>query len=270
MIKLVLSDVDGTLIPLGQGTVTQRTLAAIKAVQDAGVRFGLATGRDVPELLGQFRGQAWPFDTGILSNGKKIMVDGELARLTLLSNESLSRLAELAREYPQTFVNVYPLEVEPADLVYCIGATEEEIAPWKGTFGFNGVAIPKVPDTQIIGATIACNRDQQTLDDFLKRAREVCPCFDYAQPAPQWCDVLPKGLNKGTALPMLLDALGLSHDEVMMFGDADNDVAILLSVEHSVVVAGATPAASAAARWHIGPAEDDSVAQALEQIAKEK
>ena len=52
-----------------------------------------------------------------------------------------------------------------------------------------------------------------------------------------------------------------------MFGDADNDLAILNAVEHSVAVANATPAVKAASRWHIGSAEDESVAEALERLA---
>ena len=67
---------------------------------------------------------------------------------------------------------------------------------------------------------------------------------------------------------MLMDELGITSDEVVMFGDADNDLAILQAVENSVVVAGATPAAKAAAKWHIGACEDEAVAEALEGIAR--
>ena len=53
---------------------------------------------------------------------------------------------------------------------------------------------------------------------------------------------------------------------MLFFGDADNDVALMGAVEHSVAVANATPAAAAAARWHIGAAEDEAVAEALEEL----
>lgn len=78
---------------------------------------------------------------------------------------------------------------------------------------------------------------------------------------------MPAGVNKGSSLGALLDELGISSDEVVFFGDAENDLQIMEKVENSVAVANATPAAAAAARWHIGSSADDSVAAALEDIA---
>ena len=69
------------------------------------------------------------------------------------------------------------------------------------------------------------------------------------------------------ALPMLLDAMGISQDEVVFFGDAENDLALMGALRNSVAVANATPAAAAAARYHIGRCDEDSVAAALEEIA---
>ena len=268
MIKLALSDVDGTLVPFGHQHVSARTLEAIRTLQNAGVHFGLATGRDEPDLIRQFCGQSWPFDTGILSNGKKIMVDGTIACLTLLDNDAVARVASLTLEYPDSFVSVYPQNAVPSDRVYCIGATREQMAPWLTSVGANAVIVDRVPDVQILGATIACNHSQRMMEELIARAVQECPELDFAQPFPQWCDVLPKGLNKGSALSILLEALGMTGDEAVFFGDAENDLALLGSIENSVAVANATPAAAAAARWHIGACEDDAVALALEQIAQ--
>ena len=138
---------------------------------------------------------------------------------------------------------------------------------WSKTYSFTGVIVDEMPREDIIGATIACPEDQETMDRIEAFVRAECPEFDIAKPAVRWWDILPKGLNKGTALHMLMDEIGASVDEVVMFGDADNDLAILREVENSVVVAGATPAAKAAARWHIGACEDEAVAEALEDIA---
>ena len=56
-------------------------------------------------------------------------------------------------------------------------------------------------------------------------------------------------------------------DEVVVFGDADNDLPMFAAVENPVAVAGATPEAAEAARWHIGACEDDAVAAAIEALA---
>lgn len=267
MIKLVLSDVDGTLIPLGAGGASERTMRAIRRVQEAGVRFGLATGRDIVELMQLFGGDDIAFRTGILSNGKKIMVDGKIARLSLIDNDALQRMVDIVIRYPRTFMTVYPLHTDESNPIYCMGATEEELVTWSKLYAFTGIVVPEVPDVQIIGATIASEAPEDVLEEIRLRALEACPEFDIVMPAPRWWDVLPKGLNKGTALQMLMQELGISANEVVMFGDADNDLAILRAVEHSVAVANATPAAKAASAWHIGPCDEDAVAQALEQLA---
>ena len=268
MIKLVLSDVDGTLIPLGQEHASKRTMDAIREVQEAGVRFGVSTGRDIVELMRLFDGDDIAFRTGILSNGKKILVDGEVKRLSLIDNEALSRLAEEVSTYPGTMVTAYPLNTDETNPIYCMGATQEELEEWAKTYAFAGTRVDHMPKEKVIGATIACHAEQEVLDRIEDFVRDACPEFDIAKPAARWWDILPKGLNKGTALQMLLDELGVARDEVVVFGDADNDLAILRVVENAVAVANATPAVKEAAKWHIGHCDDDAVAQALEDIAR--
>ena len=268
MIKLVLCDVDGTLIPLGSHGATARTMQAISRVREAGVQFGLATGRDVVELMQLFDGNDLPFRTGILSNGKKVFVDREMVRLSLISNEGLERLAAKVTEYPGVMMTAYPFETDASNPIYCLGTTAEEMEGWAKIYSFNGILADEVPPIEIIGATIALPDDEEIMRSVERDARELCPEFDIAKPSVRWWDILPKGLNKGTALQMLMDELGITSDEVVMFGDADNDLAILQAVENSVVVEGATPAAKAAAKWQIGACEDEAVADALEDIAR--
>ena len=67
---------------------------------------------------------------------------------------------------------------------------------------------------------------------------------------------------------ILSNVLGLEPDEVCVFGDADNDLDMLRAVPNSCAVANANPAASRAARWHVGASADFGVARALEQIAE--
>lgn len=268
MIKLVLSDVDGTLIPLGRGTASERTMRAIEHVRAAGVQFGLATGRDVVELMQLFGGNDVAFRTGILSNGKKIMVDGSIARLSLIENDALARLANALSDFPHTMVTAYPYHTNETNPIYCRGVSVDEIEQWSKTYAFQGTLVDEFPNEKIIGATIACNASEDVLAQIEQCVHETCPEFDIAKPSARWWDILPKGLNKGTALGMLLDELGITSDEVVMFGDASNDLAILLSVENSVVVANGTPEAKAAAKWIIGDCADEAVADALEDIAR--
>ena len=52
-IKAVLCDIDGTLLT-SQHTVSPRTVAAIRALRERGVLFGLCTGRDAQATEAMF------------------------------------------------------------------------------------------------------------------------------------------------------------------------------------------------------------------------
>ena len=79
---------------------------------------------------------------------------------------------------------------------------------------------------------------------------------------------MPHGVSKASGLHVLMDKLGLSDEEVVVFGDAANDVPVFQEVTNSVAVANATKEVAALARYHIGACADDGVAVALEDIAQ--
>ena len=81
-------------------------------------------------------------------------------------------------------------------------------------------------------------------------------------------DCVPKGWSKASGLRILQILLAVRSDEVVCFGDSDNDYQILSSVEHSVAVANANDRVKTVARHHIGLCDDDAVGHALEDLAR--
>lgn len=65
--------------------------------------------------------------------------------------------------------------------------------------------------------------------------------------------VLPSGINKAVGIRRALDELGRSERNLIAFGDAENDVSMLVDAEVGVAAQGSVPAISALA--------DDSIAQ---------
>jgi Cof subfamily protein (haloacid dehalogenase superfamily) len=267
MIRLALSDMDNTLLPFGQDRVDERTLGAISTLRSSGVRFGPATGRDEQELHRFFAGDDSCFETGIVSNGKKVKVDGELVWARYLDRDALQRLADAFAPVPGVFVAVYPAKTDLSNPAYVLGATPAQMAPYERRFKFNGTIVSQVPDIDVIAATVACEEDE-AMDWVRREAARVAPELVVVPPVPNWFDVLPRGVNKGTSLRHLLEALGIGPEEVVFFGDAENDLQIMGEIPNSVAVANATREAAEAARWHIGPCWDDAVADALLDIAE--
>ena len=92
--------------------------------------------------------------------------------------------------------------------------------------------------------------------------------FTCPMPGVGHLDLTPKGFGKEHGGDFLMERLGLSPDEVCCFGDAENDLGLLSHYPNSVAVANAVPAVKEVARWHVGPANEESVAHALLDIAR--
>ncbi|WP_455138347.1 HAD family hydrolase [Thermophilibacter sp.] len=268
MIKLVLSDMDNTLVPLGARHVSSRTVDAIHAVIESGVRFGPDTGRDYVELMRFFRMDESCFMTGIFSNGKRVRADGAYVSTTLLDHDALVRIDQALRGEKGMFLVCYPVDTNLLNPAYGVGVTSAELAVFEARTGFNGGVVDEVPDIDFVAATIACPGGPERMERCRQVVAEAAPEMRIVSPIPEWFDVLPRDVSKAAGLDVLLDALDVDLDEVLVFGDAENDLEIMRKVPHSVAVANATPEVAAAACHHVGACADEGVADALLEVVR--
>lgn len=268
MIKLVLSDMDNTLVPFGARHASPRTIEAIHAVLDAGVRFGPDTGRDYVELMRFFKMDEACFMTGIFSNGKRVRADGRYVQTTLIDHDVLVRIDQALRPEEGMFLVCYPAETNLFNPAYGVGVSSAELAVFEARTSFNGGTVDEVPDIDFVAATIACPGGSERMERCRQLIAETVPEVRIVSPIPEWFDVLPVGTSKAAGLEVLLDALGIGVDEVAVFGDAENDLEIMRKVPHSVAVANASDEVLGVARHRVGASADEGVADALFEIAR--
>lgn len=72
-----------------------------------------------------------------------------------------------------------------------------------------------------------------------------------------------KDAGKGKTLLWLLDKLGISPEEAMAFGDADNDSSMLEAVKYGIAMGNATENCKKSAACVTGTNEEDGVAEAI-------
>lgn len=274
MIKLILADMDGTLLPFGSRVVSERTHRAILSALDAGIAFGPASGRDYVDLADAFDGDARCFSTGIMANGKKVFSDGKLVFKKTLSTEALVKLEGAVRPYAGTSLwlvadadetgmrcEQFLCGVEPDD-EFALGIVEDS--------GRDMTPEDVPTNLDVITAGIFVNVNSAQTEVIRSQCKGACPELDFPAPAPFFLDVVPTGWSKANGLDALLGSLGITLDEVAFIGDSENDVTLLEKVPHSYAVAGAAPVAKEAAHFLIGDAAEDSVAQLIEQIVRER
>ena len=194
-------------------------------------------------------------------------MDGELVSECLCAPGDLRRLQEAALAHPGTCLFYYPQETDETNPAYCVGASPEEAAAYGRRYRFTPHVVDEAPEVPYISVTVATRGGAGVVDAVRDAVRDEGLALELVETFPGWCDVLPRDVNKASGIRVLARELGVSPDEVVFFGDAENDLEAIAEVENSVAVANAMPAAARAARWHVGACADDGVAVAMVDIA---
>ena len=83
-------------------------------------------------------------------------------------------------------------------------------------------------------------------------------------------DCMAPGINKGQAVKLLQESLGISPKETMVFGDQMNDIEMLQQAYYSFAVGNARPEVKKAARFQTDVNVRDGVLKILKlYLAKE-
>ena len=268
-IKLVLSDMDGTLLPFGRHEVSSRTLAAVHALRDAGIAFGPSSGRERSDLIRYFHGDDACVATGIMGNGKLVYLDGELVYRRPLPRDQVEALAEAISALPGAVLNFYlPLDEHGYGRsgFGCIGITERERDDFPNERFANGI-FKELPDGDITTCAVILNPSIVGVDEAQATLAAACPKLQFPLPAPAVFDVLERGWSKVSALPILLEHLGITTDEIAYLGDSQNDLTMMAAIPNSFCMGNGSEEAKAAARWVVEPCEEDGAARVMERLA---
>lgn len=269
-IKLVLSDMDGTLLPFGSHEVSTRTLRAVHALRAAGISFGPSSGRERSDLIRYFRYDEASVATGIMGNGKLVYLDGELVYRRPLPRDQVEALAQAVSTMPGAMVNFYlPLDAQGrgADGFGSIGLTEDERRYFPNERFANGI-FAQLPEGDITTCAVIINPDVTSVEEAHDVVCAACSRLEFPLPAPAVFDVLERGWSKVSALPILLDHLGITADQIAYLGDSQNDLTMMAAIPHSFCMGNGSDEAKAAARWVVDACEDDGAAKVMESLAR--
>lgn len=262
-IKLVLSDIDGTILPYKQPMVSERMRAAMHAAIDAGIRVGPASGRGISHVAPAFGGDQELVATALGTNGMQVHLDGKLIHEEHLPHESLEHVLSVIGGRPGIGAIIF----NPEGIPLLVQGTREDLAESFPVYAQQAVDYAGVPDYPIVKMNVfIAGGMEPTHAAFDLVVREV-PELDFNIPMAGFLNLTPVGYSKATGVDILCEALGISLDQVITCGDSGNDLEMLEHVPNSVAVANATDEAKAAAHWHVGPCEDDAIADVLEALA---
>lgn len=270
VIKLILSDLDETLIHFGLEHATDHALDGIHAALDAGVHFSAITGRVFAGVLSAFDGDERCCATAAFSNGQVVRADGIILHRETLNPAGLQKVADLLRDEPD-FVMCLTLGVEREHAQRFVISSDPTDARHAVSQGGDEITVcTTLPDAPVVKANIRVLADPERMEAMRRRLSEHVGGLRFFSPGPQvpLLDIAPENWSKAMGAEVLRRHLGLEPEEVAVFGDAENDLELIDLYPNSVAVANATDEVARAARWHIGASADDAVADAIAQIAR--
>lgn len=260
MIKLIVTDIDGTLVPEGTNDINPELFSLIKFLKTKGIRFVVASGRHKSCIDKMFA----PVKDDILyitSNGA----------YTGTTNHQMAVSAFTKNVYQQLFHDFdtqiqKPYYAETIDTAYTICPDSEFIHFMNESYGYDMQhcsSMSDIKDTIIKLALYHPEHISMIDSEWLTKWNKICKSVISGT---HWIDFIPQNTNKGSALAKLQQSLGITIQETVAFGDQVNDVEMLKQAYFSFAVDNANPTVKNAARFTCDSCNNNGVIKTLKQL----
>lgn len=262
-IRLVVTDLDGTLVAQAN-QIPPENIKALKAVYARGIHVAICSGRDA-------------------LNMSKIAMEADLPECAILS---LNGGYILDKPFGAVLENVH-MDPESAkaclDVVLAHGG--ELIACADTTFGVyntplleqllkspaRGSSVDTVDDRPALyrmaenglNKLVYTEREHPERLEPVRRAIEKIPNVSITSSWHCNIEIMPLGIDKGVAVARLAKRLNISMDQVIAFGDNDNDIPMLSAVGFGVAMGNAIDPVRHIARYVTDTNLNHGVAKAL-------
>lgn len=253
-IKAMFFDVDGTLLSFETHKMPESTLYALHELRKKGVKLFLGTGRHPAMLKGLM--EAFPFDGMVALTGVYCTIGEEVIRSIPLSRPDMERYVTALREHH--FPCVYL-----ADGEIFIHEPHPDV-----DWFFESLDLP---DPVCRPIEYALETPVYQVVVFLDKENEhklfdVCPGMNHTRWNPRFLDLIcPEG-GKDVGLQVVMDRLGITREEVMAFGDGENDLSMIRHAGIGVVMGSGTEYLKSQADYVTGTPDEDGIYTALKHF----
>lgn len=259
-IKLVVSDIDGTLIRRGE-PFPQAVIRSVKRLKEKGIGFTFASGR-LPYMINPYLEQLDLAGVPVCACNGTLLVRGE-ERLEShpLAAAGLRPLIEEACRMKMTVL--YALE----GVEYCVeeNATTRKKALERGSYHeirpigekeWEKLLVDKVNILDEEGRMPVLKPLEQSIGD-------ICDITHYGK---EGLEIVASGYGKEYGIKRLAEYMGISVDEILAVGDNENDIAMIRLAGVGAVVANGTDEAKACADLVSEKESGEGVAELIERI----
>lgn len=234
MIKLIASDMDGTLLN-DEKNLPPDFFEIMDRLERNHIRFVAASGRSYPALK--------PIFSRYCSSMNFICDNGAF----IIQDDVPQFISEIAPEKVSEIVRTCHSIIPEAYLVLCgrngIYVTDRFQVRSEKELGFYYSTRTVLSDLAAVDDTIfkiaIYDENDPKKYSFPALDKIYGSSLELVVSGHLWMDIMNKGINKGAALENIQKALGITPAETMAFGDFYNDIDLLAKADYSYVMENA-------------------------------
>ena len=264
MIKLIVTDVDGTLVEDGATSINSRYIEVIKEIISKDIKFMVASGRQYSSINALFE----PLKDDIIfttMNGGYICYKDKEIFSADVSKENVLEIIEMVR-------NISGMEILISDenVDYTDSKSEHfrELLTtrYKGNVKFveNLLEIDydkiKVKKVSLYSPTLDIIEESQLFRQKFENKLNVFVASEF------WMDIISNQSSKGNGVKKIKELYNIKTDEVICFGDQENDLSMFDECGETFAMSGAIDELKKKAKHQLGSYEDNAVLEVLENI----
>lgn len=228
MIKLIVTDMDGTLIADNK-KINDEFWEILPKLKNDGIIFSVASGRQYGNLLKRFEGHTEDI-VFIAENGAFGMLNGEELFSFGLNREKVSEFIEIGRTIKTSFTVLCGKHV-----AYMEDGSEKA----------REVVGPSVANLQIVDDLTKVDEEilkvalydcESSHDNLYTAFKEFEKEYVVVVSGEHWLDIMNLGVNKGVALCKVQEKLGIDKSQTMVFGDYLNDIEMFAEADYAFVM----------------------------------
>lgn len=272
MYRIIALDLDGTLTRSDK-TISPRTRDVLIEAQQKGMKVVLASGRPsngmaylADELqMDQYGGTVLAFNGGEITD----WTTKQILNQVVLPDEALPLLHDFAKERGFTVMTYCGKQI--------FTVAEGNKYVMQSAFR-NRMEVVVVDDflkaTREWGSLPKCMivGDPDKLETFEQQMHEYAatqPCMqtiDFFRSEPYYLEIVPRGIDKGACMPIVLDHYGMKREELIACGDAYNDLGMIRFAGLGVAMGNAQECVKEAADYITDSNDNDGVARVVEKF----
>ena len=279
MVRLIAMDMDGTLLGNQGKQISAENLLALRDAQAAGIMLAICSGR-CPEDVSFYASDAQLNDIRVIALNGGWVLDrphGRCMDASFMTEETTLRLLKLINGYESLICGWFRgdelvlsyEEGRRVDLGLSWG-THMNRAGGKIKVTYNMTDFDAMAKAGCSKLVCIAPEDASMLPEVRRAMEEALPELEVSSSWSNNLEIMPRGVNKGTALTKLADMLNIGMEDVMAIGDNENDLPMLEVAGYGVAMGNATPRVLKTCALHTKDNLHDGVAWAIRTWALEE